>query len=443
MSGIKRDILRIAGPAVSGYVSLIVYELVDIFWIAKLGTETVAGVAAAEYWTWAMHAIMGMTTIGCATLVAQSIGARDEEGARTAARESAHLSLLVSAALAVTIYLSAPALLRWMGLSPQAHTAGWTYLRILVLSLPLLYLIHWANQIFNAHGDTKTAVLIMAVALTVNAGMDPVLIFGWWGFPAMGVAGAAAATVLGWTTGLLLRVVFLRRRGYIAPLGTYLKFSAGYFGRILKVGVPTGASHLIWTSVYPLLTTLITRFGMAPLAGMTIGHRLESMAYFTSVGFSVATATLVGQAVGRGDFETARRTTYESRKLITLILLPVCVAFVFFPEALLGIATKDPDTIAHGASYLRKIGLLEIFLGWEMVFEGGFNGLGSTRPYMYISIPLTLGRYPLSYLLVAVLGFGVDAIWWCISVTTLLKGVLMSRAFARARAADLGVRRGI
>lgn len=439
ISEIKRQVIRIAAPAVAGYVGLILYELIDIFWIAKLGPETVAGVASAQYCGWVIQAIMGMTTIGCATLTAQSIGAGDKDGALRVPREAAHISLVISVVLTGVFYALAPRLLGWMGLNPEAHAAGWAYFRLLILALPILHMILLAQQVFNAHGDTKTAVLIMVSALAVNAALDPVLMFGWLGFPAFGVAGAAMASLVGMTFGLILRVVFLRRRGYVGPLRSFLEFSSGYFGRIFRVGLPTSASHLIWTSVYPLLTTLITLFGMAPLAGMTIAHRFESIAYFTCVGFSIATATLVGQYVGKKDFKTAKKVAYESRTLITLLLIPVSALFVFWPEALLRITTDDPDTIAHGAAYMRRIGLLELFLGWEMVFEGGFNGLGNTRPYMLVSIPLTLGRFPAAYFCVKVLGLDVTSIWWCISISTALKGILMSWTFGRTRAAELGI----
>ncbi len=439
ISQTKKDILRIALPAVSGFLSLIIYSLVDIFWIAKLGTEAVAGVAASEYWIWSIEALTETTTIGCATLIAQCVGAGNRQGALRLPREAAHLSLMISVGLTLAFYLLGPHRLGWMGLTPQAQEAGWTYLRILIMGLPVFHMILLANQIFNAHGDTKTAMLILPVGLTLNAILTPLWVFGWMGFPAWGVAGAAAATLVGWAVGFAVRIIFLRRRGYIPPLGDFLKWSTGFFSRIIRIGAPTATSHLVWTSVYPLLTSILTIFGMAPLAGMAIGHRFESVAYFTCVGFSIATATLVGRAVGRGDLAGARRIAYESRTLITLILIPVSLVFILMPEALIALMSRDPEVVAYGASYLRKIGLLEIFLGWELVFQGGFNGLGNTRPYMLISVPLTLGRYPAAYFLVAGMGMGVDAIFWCITVSTLLKGLLMSWTFGRVSAPDLGV----
>lgn len=441
ISKTKKEILRIALPAVTGFFSLIIFSIIDVFWIAKLGTDAVAGVASSEYWIWAIESLTEISTIGCATVISQSIGAGDRKGTLRAPREAAQLSLLISIFIGVFFLLSGSTFMRWMGLSPAAHTAGWSYLRILIMGLPVFHMILLGNQIFNAHGDTRTVVVIMAVALTVNALMTPCWVFGWYGFPAWGVSGAASATLVGWVVGFALRVFMLRRKGYIPPLREFLNVSTGFYRDILRVGVPTATTHFVWTSVYPLLTSVMTLFGMAPVAGMTIGHRFESVAYFTALGFSIATATLVGQAVGRGDLAAARRTAYEARTLITWIFLPLCAVFLLFPEFLIRLISSDPETVAHGASYLRKIGLLEVFLGWEMVFEGGFNGLGNTRPAMFISVPLTLGRYPAAYFLVVGCGFGVEAVFWCITISTLLKGVLMNWSFGRVQVLDIGTGR--
>jgi len=371
--------------------------------------------------------------------IAGFFSAGDPAGARTAAREAAQASVLIAIALSAAGLFTGESLLRWMGLSPASLEAGWTYFRILLIHLPVLHLILLGNQIFNANSDTKTMVVIMGVALTLNACLDPILMFGWWGFPALGIRGAAYATIAGWLLGLSLRILFLQRRGYIPPLKEFLAPSADFLNRILCVGAPTAASHLIWTSVFPLLTTIITPFGMAPLAGMTIGHRFESLAYFTCIGFSIATAAVVGRRVGAGDFEGAKHAAYESRRLVSYFLVPTSILFVAAPEFLISLVSVDPAVIASGASYLCWVGLLEIFLGWEMVFEGGFSGLGNTRPYMAVSIPLTLGRYPAAWLLVRVAGFGVESVYACIAVSTLLKGVTMAWMFRRSSAHHLTV----
>ncbi len=433
MEVLNKQILRLAWPVIWGQLGMLAFDLVDVFWIAKLGTETVAGVAAAAFLDWAVYSFMGITTIGCATLVSQAIGAQNQKEAYDVSRESFHLGLLVSLILLFFLWVSSPFIFHWMGLDSKAYTAAMTYYQVLILGTPIFFTFILTGQIFNAYGDTKTSNFILTGAICLNALLDPFFIFGWGPFPKWGVFGASFATLISFTVGMGVRLYFLCKKRYVDALGTYGKLSGVYFYRILSIGIPTASARVIWSLVYPLLSTLITPFGMSAMAALTMAHRIEGIAYCTAYGFSVAVSTLVGQNIGRKDMQAARHVAYQGRRLITFILLPMSLLFLLIPEVLMGFLSQDPQVISHGASYLRIIGLLEIFLGWEMVFEGGFNGVGETRPYMLISVPLTLGRYPLAYVLVHMLGGGIQSIWWAISLSTLFKGLSLNLAFEKLK----------
>src|SRR3989338_8372285 len=434
METLNKQILRLAWPVIWGQLGMLAFDLVDVFWMAKLGTETVAGVAAAAFLDWAVYSFMGITTIGCATLVSHAIGAQNQKEAYDVSRESFHLGLLVSLFLLFFLWVESPFIFHCMGLDSKAQAAAMAYYQVLILGTPIFFAFILTGQIFNAHGDTKTTNLILTGTIGLNALLDPFFIFGWGPFPTWGVFGASFASILSFAAGMGVRLYFLRKKGYIDSLTTYGKLSKVYFYRILSIGIPTASARVIWSLVYPLLSTLITPFGMSAMAALTMAHRIEGIAYCTAYGFSVAVSTLVGQNIGRKDSQAARLVAYQGRRLITFILLPMSLLFLLIPEILMGFLSQDPEVIAHGSSYLRIIGLLEIFLGWEMVFEGGFNGVGETRPYMLISVPLTLGRYPLAYLLVYGLGGGIHSIWWAISLSTLFKGICLNLAFEKLKA---------
>ncbi|MBI3018329.1 MAG: MATE family efflux transporter [Deltaproteobacteria bacterium] len=434
MNSLNKQILRLAWPVIWGQLGMLAFDLVDVFWIAKLGTETVAGVAAAAFLDWAVYSFMGITTIGCATLVSQAVGAQNQKEAYDVSRESFHLGLLVSLFLLFVLWFGASSIFHWMGLDSKAHAAALAYYQVLILGTPVFFAFILTGQIFNAYGDTKTSNLILTGAIGLNALLDPFFIFGWGSFPKWGAFGAAFATLISFAVGMGVRLYFLRKKGYVDSLATYGKLSQAYFYRILSIGIPTASARVIWSLVYPLLSTLITPFGMSAMAALTMAHRIEGFAYCTAYGFSVAVSTLVGQNIGRKDSQAAREVAYQGKRLITFILLPMSLVFLSVPELLISFVSSDPEVISHGASYLRIIGLLEVFLGWEMVFEGGFNGVGETRPYMLISVPLTLGRYPLAYFLVNALGGGIHSIWWAISLSTLSKGICLNLAFEKLKA---------
>ena len=392
-----------------------------------------AGVAAAGFVEGVMISLMCVTTTGCSALIAQALGAKDKKKSFQIARESIHLSILFSLFLTLFILIGGPYLLQWMSLAPVSHHAATVYLKFYAFGNIVYYLLFISGQIFNAHGDTKTSVSILALVLVLNGIIDPFFILGWGGFPALGVQGAGLTSLICCAFGMFLRCAYLRKREYIDEFRTFLTFSHTFMLNIAKIGIPTSLSRVIWSSVYPLLTTLITRFGMAPLAGLTMGHRIEGIAYFTAYGFSIAMITLVGESVGKNDLVMAKRYAYRGRFIVSLFLLPVTLLFTGIPHWLIGLTSSDPEVIQNGAAYLRTVGITEILLGWEMIFEGSFSGLGNTRTYMFISVPLTLGRYPIAYILINKCGYGVGAVWIAISLSTALKGIIMSIVFKSAR----------
>ncbi|HNT98816.1 MAG TPA: MATE family efflux transporter, partial [Elusimicrobiales bacterium] len=429
---LDREIYRIAVPAFLGFLAFILFDAVNIFWIGRLGTSAIAGVASAAFLTWAVYAAMNATNAGANSLIAQAYGAGRRDEARDIAVEAAWLSLGACLLFMALLLPSIGGLFRLMGLRPETAAYARQYLTIFTFAMPLYYLCNLAGAIFNAYGDTRTNVLIMSSSVALNIALDPVLILGWGTGRPFGAAGAASASAICTACALAVQLVFLRRRGYLPPLSEVLRVPAfGRSLRILQIGVPAAAVNVVWSLVYPALTSIITRFGEAPLAGLSVCFRLEGFPYFLGIGFSTAMAALVGQAYGRGDMARVKQVVTRGRFLITALLMPVALAFVFIPELLVSPLTQDPEVIANAARYLRVIGYFEIFLGWELMFEGVFTGLGHTRDYMLIAVPLTVARWPAAWLLAVTFGLGTAGIWWAISVSTFLKGIWASWLFHR------------
>jgi len=431
---LDREIFGIAVPAFLGSLGFVLFDAVNIFWVGKMGTAAVAGVAAAAFLTWAVYAAMNSTVVGATTLIAQFHGAGRRGDALKAAAEAAWLSAGGAALIMAALLPCAGTIFPLMGLQPETAVFARHYLTVYLCALPVHYLCNLAGGIFNAYGDTRTNVLIMSASVLLNMVLDPVLILGWGTGRPFGVAGAAAASALASAFALSVQVRFLRRRGFLPPLTEVLRVPGfSLAGRMLRIGVPSASVNLVWSLVYPALTVIITRFGEAPLAALSVCFRWEGIPYYLGVGFSTAMAALIGQAYGRGDLARVRQLAGRGRALISALLLPVALAFILIPEQLARPLTSDPVVIAHAAAYLRIIGYCEIFLGWELLFQGAFNGLGHTRDYMLISVPLTVARWPLAWLLAVTLGLGTAGIWWAISLSTLAKGAWLAWLFRRGR----------
>ena len=422
-NAIYKRVFGISLPAVAGFLGLILFDIIDIYWIEKLGTRAVAGVASAGFIVWALYSFMSITGAGCASLVAQFHGAKRRHRAWEAISQSTWLSLFLSLFICLLFLPFIDRPFTWMGLDPDTAKMATGYFLIILYGFPLIFLDMLAGNIFNAYGDNRISNGIMVFCLMLNIVLDPILMFGWWGAPQLGAAGAAWATIASHMLSLVMRVYILRKRRYIPPFARFLRIRTFYYLRIIKIGLPNAATGCIWSIVYPFLTRFITPFGMTPLSAVGICHRLESFPYFTSVAMGIAMTSLAGYSLGSRETQKIDNILTAGLRVSTLVLAPFLVLFLVFPHWLMGLMSDDPQLIAYGADYLFIIGLLEVFMAWEMVVSGIFTGLGITWPTLLITIPFTVGRVPAAWFLAHYLGMGVSGIWWAISLSTCAKGL--------------------
>ncbi|PKL43137.1 MAG: hypothetical protein CVV42_20455 [Candidatus Riflebacteria bacterium HGW-Riflebacteria-2] len=422
-NAIYRRVFGISLPAVAGFLGLMLFDVIDIWWIEKLGTRAVAGVASAGFIVWALYSFMAITGSGCAALVSQFHGANRRRRAWEAVVQSTWLSIILSVVIAFLFLPFIDRPFAWMGLEPDTARMATDYFLIILYGFPLIFLDMLAGNVFNAYGDNKISNGIMLFCLIGNMVLDPILMFGWWGFPELGASGAAWATIISHVMSLVLRAWVLRRRNYMPGLAGFLRIRTFYYLRIVKIGLPNAATGCIWSIVYPFLTRLITPFGMTPLSAVGICHRLESFPYFTSIALGIAMTSLAGYSLGSRENAKIDSILTAGLRVSTLVILPFLVLFLVFPDWLMSWMTADPELIAQGAEYLFIIGVFEIFMAWEMVISGVFTGLGITYPTLFITVPLTVGRVPLAWFLAYYLEMGITGIWWAISLSSLGKGI--------------------
>ncbi|MBN1350715.1 hypothetical protein JXJ21_14960 [candidate division KSB1 bacterium] len=189
----------------------------------------------------------------------------------------------------------------------------------------------------------------------------------------------------------------------------------------------------IFSIIYIVLSKNIAYFGTVPMAAISACHRIEGIPYFISFGFSVAVATFVGQNLGNRNPDRAEKAVYVSLAYAVLFLAFVSIVFIAFGKQILSIFVSEQAVIEAGYAYLFAISVFEIFLAAEVIMEGAFTGAGDTHPPFFISIPLTFVRIPLAYFFSISLGYGQEAIWWVISISTLFKGSIMLLWFRRGK----------
>ena len=418
---LSRTIIRLALPAVATTLLTLAFLLVDLFWVGRiLGAEALAAVSTGGFAVWIIAALAEMIAVGLTAVAARRHGEGDHAGAAVVAGSTLMLALGIGVVVAAAGQLLVPLLFAVMRTPPEVTAPGIRYLSTYLLGAPLVFGFFAAEASFRASGDTRTPLVLLASSVALNLVLDPLLITGAGPLPELGIAGAACSAVL--TRGGVLVagwVILVRRR--LVRMDAFDWRSAF---RAARIGLPVALNGVFFSLVYIGLTRITTRFGVAPLAALGIGHKLEGLSYMVAVGFGLASAAIVGQNIGAGRLDRARRAGWVTAGWACAAGAVVAVAFVAFPRLMIGFFTTDPAVIEAGSLYLRALALAQISMGLEIVLEASLGGAGYTLiPVLWNGL-FTAARIPLAAWLAGIMG--VAGVWWAIGLTAVARGIAMA-----------------
>ena len=227
---------------------------------------------------------------------------------------------------------------------PEVTALGHLWLTTYLIGTPLVFGFYAAEATFRASGDTRTPLLLLTASVLVTLILDPVLILGLGPMPAMGIAGAAVAAVGTRALGLAFGFgVLVKRRLVRLSVWDWKSALA-----VVRIGAPTAATGVFFSAVYVGLTRITTQFGTPALAALGVGHKLEGLAYQVAIGFGLASAAIVGQNLGAGRADRARRAAYLTATYACLVAAVACIAFLIVPEQLVSVFSRDAAVIAAG-----------------------------------------------------------------------------------------------
>lgn len=397
------------------------FNITDTFWVGRgLGPAALAGVSTGGFVVWMVLALAHLPSSGLTAVASRRHGEDRAERAAGAAYHALLLALGLSLVVGGAGLWGLPELFALMDTPAPVTVEGAAYLSVYLAGVPVVFAYFVMDAAFRAAGDTRTPFWLLGIAVALNLVLDPLLILGWGPVPALGIRGAALATLLTRGLGGLVGLWLLVRRGLLRRV----RPERDLLALIARIGLPVAAGGAVFSFVYILLTRFTSAFGTSALAALGVGHKVESLSYMACVGFGAAAATAVGQNLGADHPERATRSGRSATLFATMVTGGVGVAFLAFPEPIMGVFTADPAVIADGASYLRIVAVAQIFMALHLVLESAMSGAGYTFLPMTASILFTVSRLPLAAWLSGVLGLA--GIWWTISGTTVARGAAMA-----------------
>ena len=400
----------------------------DAHWVGtRVGAAGLAAVSTSLFWIWMLVSVAEMVSVGLTAVAARRHGeGRGDEAARVAGEALVYaVALGVVFATLGTVFLAE--LSAVMRTPPAVAALARDYLGTYLLGMPLIYGYFVVDAAFRASGDTRTPLALLASSVAVTLVLDPIFIAGAGAVPALGVRGAAVATLLTRGAVCLAGALILARRGLLR-FGRVRRASLATLSRI---GLPAALTGVLFSVVYVAITPVTARFGTPALAALGVGHRVESWLYMIGVGFGAAAAAIVGQNLGAGDAARAERAGWITTGYAMLPALGFALLSVLVPEQLAGLFTSDPAVVDAAARYLRIASLGQLVVCAEVVLEASLGGAGDTLPVMLTSTTLTAARIPIGAWAAA--AYGLDGLWWTITLTAAARAIAIAALWRSGR----------
>ncbi|MGL5681975.1 MAG: MATE family efflux transporter [Marinifilaceae bacterium] len=417
-------LIKLALPIVMSSLLQMAYNIIDLFWVGRIGSDAVAAVGSATFFINLGWALSSIVSIGATVRIAQAVGAKDESLSRKYASSgmlmAVVLGLFYTAVLAIGAY---PLIMFFDMKSMWVNDNATLYLQISSIGVIISFINLIFTAILNAHGKTKLSFRAVLYGNIINMILDPLFIV----LLNMDVEGAAWATVLSRLASLFYfyGVIYKKRLIRFQFRGLNIK----EFTSILRIGFPGAVQRVLFTAIAIVIGRIIAGWGSEAIAAQKLGLQIESITFMIVGGMQQSISIMVGQAFGAHQYARIEILYRSALKIVSIVGGLTTILFLAFPTQLIGLFVSDLETVEIGASYLVIVGLSQLFMCLEMVTGGTYNGQGLTQYSATISVVFTSLRIPLALYLGHKTGLGLEGVWWSISITSMVKGIVAAALY--------------
>lgn len=423
----QKRVLSLAVPIIGENLLQTAVGAIDTFMVARLGAYAVAGVGTGFEIVFFIISILSAIDIGATVLVSQAIGAQDQHRANHLARQAISWGVMLAIPVSIIVFYLSPSIVAVFGTEPDVAAAATIYMEIISATAVALFLSFVCGAILRGAGDSRTPLYAAMVANVVNIVVAYLLIFGNFGFPALGIAGSAWGAAIGRGIGaavMILAMVFGKKK--ISLSGSWGWKPEWTIGKqLFTLGIPAAMEQVLSSGAFMVLVGVVALIGTPALAAQQIAFTAFSIAFLPGLAFSIAGTALVGQSFGAKVPRDARKAwSIATRWALIWMGTGAILCFIFVPQIMRAF-TSDPDVIREGVAALRSLAIAIPFWAIWIVSSGALRGTGDTRTPLILGASTMWASVLLGWIGVHFFGAGIAWVWLCFAITAAPIAALM------------------
>ncbi len=424
---IRKQLWSLAWPLMLSVFFYTLYNIVDAFWVSKLSAEAIAAVSIAQLALFAMVGLSMGITIGSGVIMAMHIGSKNMKEAERVLGQSFVLSAIAAIFFTALSLLFRNELLTLSGATGLIFQPALDYFTITAGGSILLFILMTIMFAFNSEGDTLTLTKLFALSTLVNIILDPLLILGWFGFPALGISGAAIATLISQSIFIIIGIYLLSRENRIVTFRfKNLSFQWESVKKVLGIGIPASLTQVINPIGLIALMLVVSLGFMEPGAiAFSLGFRIEFFAFLPAIGFGFGALAMIGQNIGAKNIQRAKESFSKALKYSFVGAAGLGIVAILLSNTIISIFTDNPIVTEYSLSYIWIVALSYGFLAMAMVEASAFQAIGRSWPGFWIFfIRFVVVSIPLAYVSTQIFNFSITGVWTAIALGNILSSII-------------------
>jgi putative MATE family efflux protein len=431
-------ILTMGLPSMLGYLGQHVYALIDMFWVSRLpqGENAVAAITFYNNMMFVFFSINSLIGPGSVAVISRRYGEKEYDKTEKAIKETIVLKLIFGAIFSVLGLLFMRRSLAALGATGETAELAAEFGTIMIAGMPILFATYSLFTSMRGVANPHSAMVLMLSSVVLNLVLDPILMFGKFGLPAMGIRGAAIASVTSFTLAFVIGLWLFFRDKMNVRLHARGRdpMSLDSMWTLIRIGVPAWIGEMSFSLSRLMIMPIIAQFGTAVVSAYGVGNQLFGLGYAVITGIGLGLSSLIGHTVGGEKQERAKETADKAVIFGVAVMAVFGLIFFVCARPILGIFFSDPEAIAQGVVYIRILSISMPFFGAFMMLGSIHTGVGLNMPVMVLLVihAWFLQVLP-AFVLTKLFGFGPVGVWWVIALSGIVSSLATYVYYRRGR----------